>query len=54
MRDHGRARGARALGHARLVYAGSKYHNHSLSGWVAQNGWYELGMVRRPWERRAG
>ena len=38
----------RRLGHVRLVYADSKYHNHALYGWVAQNGWYELGVVRRP------
>ena len=36
------------LGHVRLVYADSKYHNHALYGWVAENGWYELGIVRRP------
>src|SRR6516165_5206886 len=35
------------LGHVRLVYADSKYHNHALYGWVAENGWYELGIVRR-------
>src|SRR5215471_4085133 len=36
------------LGKVRLVYADSKYHNHALYGWVADNGWYELGIVRRP------
>ena len=36
------------LGHVRLVYADSKYHNHALYGWVAENGWYELQVVRRP------
>jgi len=36
------------LGHVRLVYADSKYHNHALYGWVADNGWYDLGIVRRP------
>jgi transposase len=36
------------LGHVRLVYADSKYHNHALYGWVAENGWYDLGIVRRP------
>ena len=36
------------LGHVRLVYADSKYHNHALYGWVADNGWYELAIVRRP------
>jgi putative transposase len=36
------------LGHVRLVYADSKYHNHALYGWVAEHGWYDLGIVRRP------
>jgi putative transposase len=36
------------LGHVRLVYADSKYHNHALYGWVAENGWYGLEVVRRP------
>jgi transposase len=36
------------LGHVRLVYADSKCHNHALYGWVAENGWYSLGIVRRP------
>jgi len=36
------------LGHVRLVYADSKYHNHALYGWVAENGWYDLEVVRRP------
>ena len=36
------------LGHVRLVYADSKYHNHALYGWVAANGWYERAVVRRP------
>jgi putative transposase len=30
------------------VYADSKYHNHTLYGWVAKNGFYDLEIVRRP------
>jgi putative transposase len=40
--------GSQRLGKVRLVYADGKYHNHALYGWVADNGWYELGIVRRP------
>jgi transposase len=36
------------LGKLRRVYADSKYHNHALYGWVAENGSYELDIVRRP------
>jgi transposase len=36
------------LGKVRLVYADSKYHNHTRYGWVAENGWYDLEIVRRP------
>ena len=36
------------LGKVRRVYADNKYHNHALYGWVAENGWYELEIVRRP------
>ena len=36
------------LGKVRIVYTDSKYHNHALYGWVAENGWYELQVVRRP------
>ena len=36
------------LGHVRLVYADTKYHNHALYGWVAENGSYQLDIVRRP------
>ena len=36
------------LGAVRRVYADSKYHNHALYGWVAENGWYALDIVRRP------
>ncbi len=36
------------LGKLRKVYADSKYHNHALYGWVAENGTYELDIVRRP------
>src|SRR5204862_5690196 len=36
------------LGKVRRVYADTKYHNHALYGWVAENGWYDLVVVRRP------
>ena len=36
------------LGHVRRVFADNKYHNHALYGWVAENGWYDLEIVRRP------
>lgn len=36
------------MGKVRRVFADSKYHNHALHGWVAENGWYELEIVRRP------
>jgi putative transposase len=36
------------LGKLRLVYADSKYHNHALYVWVADNGKYDLEIVRRP------
>jgi putative transposase len=36
------------LGKLRRVYADSKYHNHALYGWVAEHGFYELEIVRRP------
>ena len=36
------------LGKLRRVYADSKYHNHALDGWVAENAAYELDIVRRP------
>jgi putative transposase len=32
----------------RRVFVDNKYHNHALYGWVAENGWYELEVVRRP------
>jgi transposase len=32
----------------RLLWADQKYHNHELSGWVADNARYELEVVRRP------
>jgi putative transposase len=32
----------------RCVYVDNKYHNHALYGWVEENGWYELEVVRRP------
>jgi putative transposase len=37
-----------SLGKVRLVYADAKYHNHALYGWVAENGSYDLEIVRRP------
>jgi putative transposase len=36
------------LSRLRLVYADNKYHNHALYGWVADHGWYDLEIVRRP------
>jgi len=36
------------LGRVRRVFADNKYHNHALYGWVADNGWYDLQIVRRP------
>jgi putative transposase len=36
------------LGHVRRVFADSKYHNHALYAWVADNGWYDVEIVRRP------
>jgi len=38
----------RPFGKVRKVYADTKYHNHALYGWVAENGSYELDIVRRP------
>ncbi len=32
----------------RRVWADQKYHNHALYGWVAEHGYYELDVVRRP------
>jgi putative transposase len=32
----------------RKLYADSKYHNHALYGWVAENAFYDLDIVRRP------
>ncbi len=32
----------------RLVWADQKYHNHSLTAWVAANARYEVEVVRRP------
>ena len=32
----------------RCVYVDNKYHNHALYGWVDENAWYELEVVRRP------
>jgi transposase len=37
-----------SLGKLRCVYADNKYHNHALYGWVADNGWYDVEIVRRP------
>jgi putative transposase len=36
------------VGHVHRVFADNKYHNHALYGWVADNGWYDLEIVRRP------
>jgi putative transposase len=40
------------LGHVRRVYADTKYHNHALYGWVANNAKYELNIVRRSKEAK--
>jgi len=32
----------------RCLYVDNKYHNHALYGWVDENAWYELEVVRRP------
>src|SRR3954447_26215047 len=32
----------------RLLWADSKYHNHELYGWVAENARYDVEVVRRP------
>src|SRR5207249_4528524 len=40
------------LSRLRLVYADTKYHNHALYGWVAENGFYELTIIRRPKGKR--
>jgi putative transposase len=32
----------------RQVFADNKYHNHALYGWVEENGFYTLDIVRRP------
>jgi putative transposase len=32
----------------RRIFVDNKYHNHALYGWVAENGWYDLEVVRRP------
>ena len=36
------------LSKLRCVYGDSKYHNHALYGWVDENSWYDLEIVRRP------
>lgn len=36
------------LGHVRRVFGDSKYHNHTLHGWVADQEQYEMQIVRRP------
>jgi putative transposase len=41
-------RAGQPLGKGRRVYADNKYHNQALYGGVAENGWYELEIVRRP------
>jgi putative transposase len=40
------------LGHVRRVYADTKYHNHALYGWVANNAKYDLQIVKRPAEAK--
>ena len=36
------------VGKLERVYGDSKYHNHGLYAWVAENGFYDLEIVRRP------
>jgi putative transposase len=38
------------LGHVRRVFADTKYHNHALYEWVANNTAYDLQIVKRPAE----
>jgi putative transposase len=40
------------FGKVRKVYADTKYHNHALYGWVAENAAYDLAIVRRPKEAK--
>src|SRR5271169_4209944 len=42
------------LGKVRRIFADNKYHSHALYGWVAENGWYDLEIVRRPEDRGLG
>jgi putative transposase len=30
------------------LWADTKYHNHSLNGWLAEHGWYVIEVVSRP------
>jgi transposase len=43
---------AQRIGHVRRVFADSKYHNHALHGWVADNAKYKLEIVRRSKEAK--
>jgi putative transposase len=38
----------RPLSRLRRVFVDTKYHNHGLYGWVAEQAWYTLEVVRRP------
>jgi transposase len=38
----------RPLGKVRWVFGDTKYHNHALSAWVAENTGYDLEIIRRP------
>ena len=40
------------MSRVRRMYADSKYHNHSLYGWVAENVSWFLSIVRRPKEAK--
>ena len=30
------------------LWADTKYHNHSLNGWLSEHGWYVIEVVSRP------
>ena len=30
------------------LWADTKYHNHSLNGWLSEHGWYVIEVVNRP------
>src|SRR4051794_10686734 len=34
------------------LWADTKYHNHSLNGWLSEHGWYVIEVVSRPAESK--